>query len=138
LNFVWAASLLILLEKDRDRSWPVISSYPLRRRFGFCMCFVATEIGSRGILHCNVMVHPTADWATQQFREVLDDLYQIQAGPRWSGSRLSPGKGGRLAPDRILADYRSRRTPVRRRSGFRSSDLPRVFASALTVRHQAT
>jgi hypothetical protein len=26
------------------------------------------------------MVHPTADWATQQFREVLDDLYQIQAG----------------------------------------------------------
>jgi transposase InsO family protein len=33
--------------------------------------FVAMEIGSRRILHCNVTEHPTADWTTQQFREFL-------------------------------------------------------------------
>ena len=33
--------------------------------------FVAMEIGSRSILHCNVTEHPTAEWATQQFREFL-------------------------------------------------------------------
>jgi hypothetical protein len=33
------------------------------------------EIGSRRILHCNVTAHPTADWTTQQFREVLDDVH---------------------------------------------------------------
>jgi hypothetical protein len=32
-------------------------------------------------------------------------LHQIQAGPRWVASRLSAGKGGRLAPDGILADH---------------------------------
>jgi putative transposase len=37
--------------------------------------FVAMEIGSRRILHCNVTAHPTADWTTQQFREVLDDVH---------------------------------------------------------------
>jgi len=37
--------------------------------------FVAMEIGSRRILHYNVTAHPTADWATQQFREVLDDVH---------------------------------------------------------------
>jgi putative transposase len=31
------------------------------------------EIGSRRILHVNVTQHPTAEWATQQFREVLAD-----------------------------------------------------------------
>ena len=33
--------------------------------------FVAMEIGSRRILHTNVTEHPTAEWATQQFREFL-------------------------------------------------------------------
>jgi putative transposase len=37
--------------------------------------FIAMEIGSRRILHCNVTAHPTADWTTQQFREVLDDVH---------------------------------------------------------------
>jgi transposase InsO family protein len=33
--------------------------------------FVVMEIGSRKILHYNVMAHPTADWTLQQFREAL-------------------------------------------------------------------
>src|SRR5690242_5866932 len=33
------------------------------------------EIESRRILHCNVTAHPTAEWTTQQFREVLDDVH---------------------------------------------------------------
>jgi len=37
--------------------------------------FVAMEIGSRRILHANVTEHPTAEWATQQFREVFADLH---------------------------------------------------------------
>jgi len=34
--------------------------------------FVAIEIGSRRILHCNVTDHPTAEWTRQQFREFVD------------------------------------------------------------------
>ena len=34
--------------------------------------FVAIEVGSRRILHCNVTDHPTAEWARQQFRAFLD------------------------------------------------------------------
>jgi len=34
--------------------------------------FVAIEIGSLRILHCNVTDHPTAEWTRQQFREFLD------------------------------------------------------------------
>jgi transposase InsO family protein len=33
--------------------------------------FVAMEIGSRRILHCNVTTHPTAEWTAPQFREFL-------------------------------------------------------------------
>jgi putative transposase len=35
--------------------------------------FVAMEIGSRRILHCNLTEHPTAEWTTQQFREMFAD-----------------------------------------------------------------
>jgi hypothetical protein len=40
--------------------------------FQILYVFVAIEIGSRRILHCNVTDHPTADWTRQQFREFLD------------------------------------------------------------------
>jgi putative transposase len=33
--------------------------------------FVAMEIGSRRILHCNLTPYPTAEWTIQQFREFL-------------------------------------------------------------------
>jgi len=36
--------------------------------------FVAMEIGSRRILHFSGTT-PTAEWTTQQFREVLADLH---------------------------------------------------------------
>jgi putative transposase len=32
---------------------------------------VVMEIGTRKILHCNVTVHPTAEWTAQQFREAI-------------------------------------------------------------------
>jgi putative transposase len=41
--------------------------------------FVAIEIGSRRILHCNVTDHPTAEWTRQQFREFVED----QSGHRY-------------------------------------------------------
>jgi putative transposase len=34
--------------------------------------FVAIEIGSRRIVHCNVTDHPSAEWTRQQFCEFLD------------------------------------------------------------------
>jgi putative transposase len=46
--------------------------------FRFLYVFVAMEIGSRRILHCNVTAHPTAEWTTQQFREVFDDVNPYQ------------------------------------------------------------
>src|SRR5438552_13349597 len=44
-------------------------------KFSVLHVFVAMEIGSRRILHSNVTEHPTAEWTTQQFREVLADLH---------------------------------------------------------------
>jgi transposase InsO family protein len=39
--------------------------------FRILYVFVAMEIDSRRILHCNVTEHPTAEWTIQQFREFL-------------------------------------------------------------------
>jgi transposase InsO family protein len=54
--------------------------------------FIAMEIGSRRILHCNVTEHPTAEWTIQQFREFLafDHPYRIVVHDRDSifSSRL--------------------------------------------------
>ena len=46
--------------------------------FRFLYVFVAMEIGSRRILHCYVTAHPTAEWTTQQFRAVFDDVHPYQ------------------------------------------------------------
>ena len=40
-------------------------------RFQVLFVFVAMEVGSRRILHCNVTAHPTADWTLQQLRESI-------------------------------------------------------------------
>jgi putative transposase len=40
--------------------------------------FLAMEVVSRRILHCNVTEHPTAEWTTQQFREVLVDPHSFR------------------------------------------------------------
>lgn len=39
--------------------------------FRILYVFVAMEVGSRRVLHCNVTQHPTAEWTIQQFREFL-------------------------------------------------------------------
>jgi putative transposase len=39
--------------------------------FRIVYVFVALEIQSRRILHCNATQHPTAEWTIQQFREFL-------------------------------------------------------------------
>jgi putative transposase len=41
--------------------------------------FVAMEVGSRCILHCNVTAHPTAGWTLQQIREAVpsDHAYRF-------------------------------------------------------------
>ena len=48
-------------------------------RFQVLFVFVAMEVGSRRILHCNVTAHPTAEWTLQQFREAIpsDHPYQF-------------------------------------------------------------
>jgi transposase InsO family protein len=40
-------------------------------RFRVLFVFVAMELGSRRILHCNVTAHPTASWTLQQLREAI-------------------------------------------------------------------
>ena len=47
--------------------------------FRLLYVFVAMEIGSRRILHCNVTEHPTTEWTIQQFREFLafDHPYRL-------------------------------------------------------------
>jgi len=71
--------------------------------------FVAMEIGSRRILHCNVTEHPTAEWTTQQFREFLafDHPYRL----------LIHDRDGIFAAhvDQTLRDFGLRvlKTPVR-------------------------
>jgi putative transposase len=39
--------------------------------FRILYVFIAMEVGSRRILHCNVTQHPTGEWTIQQFREFL-------------------------------------------------------------------
>ena len=47
--------------------------------FRILYVFVAMEVGSRRVLHCNVTQHPTAEWTTQQFREFIafDHPYRL-------------------------------------------------------------
>jgi transposase InsO family protein len=77
--------------------------------FRILYVFVAMEIGSRRILHTNVTEHPTAEWTTQQLREVLefDHPYRFVIHDRDSifSAQL----------DATLRDFgvRSIRTPVR-------------------------
>jgi putative transposase len=66
--------------------------------------FVAMEIGSRRILHANVTEHPTAEWTTQQFREVLADLHPYRFVIHDHGSIFS------TALDAALSDFRSARS----------------------------
>lgn len=44
-----------------------------------CCVFLAMEVRSRRIVHCNVTAHPTADWTLQQFCETItsDHYYQF-------------------------------------------------------------
>jgi hypothetical protein len=44
--------------------------------------FVILEVGSRRLVHVNVINHPTAAWTLQQFRDVLGT-------PRRRGIRIS-------------------------------------------------
>ena len=70
--------------------------------------FVAMEIGSRRILHCNVTGHLTPEWMTQQFREVLADLHLYRFVIHDRDSIFSPSL------DLALNDFGVRviRTPV--------------------------
>ncbi len=58
--------------------------------------FVAMEVGSRRILHCNVTAHPTAEWTTQQFREVLADWHPYRFVIHDRDSIFSPALDGSL------------------------------------------
>jgi transposase InsO family protein len=77
--------------------------------FQLLYVFVAMEIGSRRILHFNVAEHPTAEWTTQQLREVLADSHPFRFVIHDRDSIFS------ALLDRTLADFgvRAIRTPVR-------------------------
>src|SRR5262249_29603876 len=45
--------------------------FTVTARFRTLYVLVALEIGSRRMVHFNVTAHPTAEWTTQQFRELL-------------------------------------------------------------------
>ncbi len=70
--------------------------------------FVAMDIGSRRSLHCNITAHPTAEWTTQQFREVLADVHPYRFVIHDRDSIFSPSL------DLTLNDFGVRvlRTPI--------------------------
>ena len=67
--------------------------------FEILYVFVAMEIGSRRIVHCNVTAHATAEWTTQQFREVFADLHPYRFLIHDRDSIFSP------ALDLALSDF---------------------------------
>ncbi len=77
--------------------------------FQILYVFVAMEIGSRRILHFNVTEHPTAEWTTQQFREILADPHPYKFVVHDRDCIFSSSL------DRELKDFGVRpiRTPVR-------------------------
>jgi putative transposase len=66
-------------------------------------------IGSRRILHFNVTAHPTAEWTTQQFREILAEPHPYRIVIHERDSIFSSSL------DAALKDFEMRpiRTPVR-------------------------
>ncbi len=54
------------------------------------------EIGSRRILHFNVTDHPTAEWSTQQFSEILADPHPYRFVVHDRDSIFSSGMDGAL------------------------------------------
>ena len=77
--------------------------------FQILYVFVAMEIGSRRILHFNVTAHPTAEWTTQQFREILADPHPYRFVVHDRDSIFSSSL------DATLKDFGVRpiRTPIR-------------------------
>jgi transposase InsO family protein len=77
--------------------------------FQILYVFVAMEIGSRRILHLNVTSHPTAEWTTQQLREILADPHPYRFVVHDRDSIFSSSL------DAALKDFGVRpiRTPVR-------------------------
>jgi putative transposase len=77
--------------------------------FQILYVFIAIEIGSRRILHFNLTDHPTAEWTTQQFREILADPHPYRFVVHDRDSIFSS------ALDSSLKDFGVRpiRTPVR-------------------------
>src|SRR4029077_14551710 len=47
-------------------------------RFRVLFVLLVMEIGSRRILHCDLMPHPTAEWTLQQLREAIPSDHACQ------------------------------------------------------------
>lgn len=81
----------------------------IQANFRILYIFVAMDISSRRVLHVNVTQHPTAEWTTQQFREIFafDHPYRFVIHDR--DSIFSPDL------DRALRDFNIRPllTPAR-------------------------